>query len=42
MGVAIRPDCRLEIFSIGTDNAAYNNWQTAPHAGSWSGWNKLT
>src|SRR4029453_16244369 len=38
---ALNSDGRLEIFGIGTDNAAYNMWETAPHAGPWSGWNRL-
>jgi hypothetical protein len=31
----------LEVFGIGGDGALYNMWQTAPHAGPWSGWNRL-
>ncbi len=32
---ALNSDGRIEIFGIGTDNAAYHDWQTAPHAGPW-------
>jgi hypothetical protein len=35
-------DGRLEVFGIGMDNRMYNIWQTIPHAGPWSGWNKLS
>lgn len=34
-------DGRLEVFGIGSDRAVWHNWQTAPHAGPWSGWNSL-
>jgi len=30
-------DGRLEIFGVGTDNALWHIWQTAPNNG-WSGW----
>jgi hypothetical protein len=30
------------VFGIGSDGDLYNIWQTAPHSGPWSGWNKLT
>jgi len=35
-------DGRLEVFGIGSDRSMYNMWQTHPHAGPWSGWNRLT
>jgi hypothetical protein len=34
-------DGRLEVFGIGSDGALYSIWQTAPHAGPWSGWTRL-
>src|SRR5262245_40572356 len=33
-------DGRLEVFARGTDNAIFNNWQTAPNS-TWSGWASL-
>ena len=35
-------DGRLEVFGIGSDSDLWNIWQSVPHAGPWSGWNKLT
>jgi hypothetical protein len=34
-------DGRLEVFARGTDDALWHIWQTAPHAGPWSGWASL-
>jgi acylphosphatase len=33
-------DGRLEVFAVGTDNALWHIWQTAPNGG-WSGWASL-
>ena len=38
---ACNTDGRLEIFGIGTDDALWHIWQTAPHAGPWSAWSSL-
>jgi hypothetical protein len=40
MAVAANEDGRLEVFARGTDNALWNQWQTAAGNG-WSGWNSL-
>jgi len=34
-------DGRLEVFGVGSDRAVWHIWQTAPHAGPWSGWGSL-
>jgi len=39
--VAFNSDGRLEVFAVGGDRAVWHNWQTAPHAGPWSGWASL-
>ena len=38
---ALNTDGRLEVFVRGADNAVWNNWQTRPSAGPWSGWHSL-
>lgn len=41
VAAALNSDGRLEIFGIGTDDALWHIWQTAPHAGPWSAWSSL-
>jgi len=38
---ACNVDGRLEMFGVGTDNALWHIWQTAPHAATWSAWGSL-
>jgi hypothetical protein len=38
IALAHESDGRLEAFGVGSDDALWNNWQTAPSAGPWSGW----
>jgi len=38
---ACNSDGRLEVFGVGTDNALWHIWQTAPHADPWSSWSSL-
>ena len=39
--VVCNSDGRLEVFGVGGDRAVWHKWQTAPHAGPWSGWASL-
>jgi hypothetical protein len=39
---ALNSDGRLEVFGVGTNNALWHIWQTAPHAGPWSAWASLS
>jgi hypothetical protein len=38
LGVARNTDCRIEVFGVGTDRAAWTTWQTVPGGGPWAGW----
>ncbi len=40
IAVGRNKDGRLEAFALGTDNALWHTWQTAPNGG-WSGWGSL-
>lgn len=41
LAAAANADGRLEVFAMGMDGALWNDWQTAPSSGPWSGWNRV-
>jgi hypothetical protein len=41
VSATVNSDGRLEVFGVGTNQALWHIWQTAPHAGPWSAWASL-